>query len=240
MFDHAEQDARVGVARKTMPVDIRPAEPGEVVVTVIAGEGEETRSPPAQPGDMVVRNRCPATGNEEILVSAAKFAGRYEGPIGPADAGWQPYRPRGIEMRYFVVRDADGTFTFTAPWGEPIVARPGDAIVRDPQIPRTLTGSPRRRSSAPTRSSSRHPERVADPRLRGVGPRLANQILPAAVLVRWALPGGRRAGNLPAEAPVAQSHRTGGEPSCPMRSSPATNRTACSCATTPGSRISNI
>jgi hypothetical protein len=47
--------------------------------------------------------------NEEILVSAAKFAERYEGPIGPADAtGWQPYRPRGIEMAYFVVRDADG------------------------------------------------------------------------------------------------------------------------------------
>jgi hypothetical protein len=135
MFDQAEQGARVGVARKTMPVDVRPAEPGEVVVTVIAGEGEETRSPPAQPGDMVVRNRCPATGNEEILVSAAKFAERYNGPIGAAEAGWQPYRPRGIEMRYFVVRDADGTFTFTAPWGEPMVARPGDAIVRNPADP---------------------------------------------------------------------------------------------------------
>jgi hypothetical protein len=136
MFDQAEQNARVGVARKSMPVDVRPAAPGEVVVTVIAGEGEETRSPPAQPGDMVVRNRCPATGNEEILVSAAKFAERYEGPTGPADAaGWQPYRPRGIEMRYFLVREADGTFTFTAPWGEPMVARPGDAIVRNPDDP---------------------------------------------------------------------------------------------------------
>ena len=37
--------------------------------------------------------------------------------------------------RYFVVRAADGTFTFTAPWGEPMVARPGDAIVRDPRDP---------------------------------------------------------------------------------------------------------
>jgi hypothetical protein len=136
MFDQAEREARVGLARKTMPVDGRPAEPGEIVVTVIAGEGKETQSPPAQPGDMVVRNRCPATGNEEILVSAAKFAERYEGPIGPADAtGWQPYRPRGIEMRYFVVGAADGTFTFEAPWGEPMVARPGDAIVRNPDDP---------------------------------------------------------------------------------------------------------
>jgi hypothetical protein len=136
LFDQAEREARVGLARKTMAVDVRLARPGEVVVTLIEGEGEETQSPPAQQGDMVVRNRCPATGNEEILVEAAKFAQRYEGPTGPADAsGWQPYRPRSILMRYLVVREADGAFTFTAPWGEPMVARPGDAIVRDPQDP---------------------------------------------------------------------------------------------------------
>lgn len=136
MFDQAEAEGRVGVTRKTRPVDVRPAEPGEVVITVIAGEGKETESPPAQPGDMVVRNRCPETGNEKILVQAAKFAERYEGPSGPADAsGWQPYRPRGIEMRYLIVREADGRFTFTATWGEPMVARPGDAIVRSPQDP---------------------------------------------------------------------------------------------------------
>lgn len=134
MFALALHQGRTGLARKTKPVDARAAEPGEVVVTVIAGEGKETQSPPAQPGDMVVRNRCPDTGNEEILVAAAKFAQRYDGPSGPADAaGWQPYRPRGVEMAYFVVRERDGAFTFTAPWGEPMTARPGDAIVRDPQ-----------------------------------------------------------------------------------------------------------
>ena len=89
MFDQAERDGRVGLARKTMPVDVRPARPGEVVVTVIAGEGKETQSPPAQPGDMVVRNRCRGTGNEAILVSAAKFAERYEGPLG------RPMQPAG-------------------------------------------------------------------------------------------------------------------------------------------------
>jgi len=136
MFEQAEREGRVGLARRTRAVDVRPARPGEVVVTVIAGEGTETESPPAQPDDMVVRNRCPETGNEEILVSAAKFEERYEGPIGAADAaGWQPYRPRGVEMRYFAVRAADGAFTFTAPWGEPMVARPGDAIVRNPADP---------------------------------------------------------------------------------------------------------
>jgi hypothetical protein len=132
LFDAAEREGRVGVARKTMPVDVRPATPGEVVITIVAGE-KETESAPARAGDMVVRNRCPATGNEEILVSAAKFAERYEGPIGAASAdGWLPYRPRGVEMRYFVVRPGDGTFSFTAPWGEPMLARPGDAIVRSP------------------------------------------------------------------------------------------------------------
>ena len=38
-------------------------------------------------------------------------------------------------MRYLVVREADGSFTFMAPWGEPMVARPGDAIVRNPDDP---------------------------------------------------------------------------------------------------------
>jgi hypothetical protein len=38
-------------------------------------------------------------------------------------------------MRYLVVREADGSFTFTAPWGEPMSARPGDAIVRSPADP---------------------------------------------------------------------------------------------------------
>jgi hypothetical protein len=36
-------------------------------------------------------------------------------------------------MLYFTVRDVDGSFTFEAPWGEPMVAHPRDVIVRDPQ-----------------------------------------------------------------------------------------------------------
>ncbi len=133
LFAKAEADGRVGAARKTKPVDVRAATPGEIVVTIIAGEGKETQSPPAAAGDMVVRNRCPETGNEEILVSAAKFAQRYEGPIGDADAqGWAPYRPRGVEMLYLTLGADEGPFSFTAPWGEPMVARPGDAIVQDP------------------------------------------------------------------------------------------------------------
>jgi hypothetical protein len=132
------QDARgAGLARKSKPVDARPAKPGEVVVTIIKGEGKETQSPPAKSGDMVVRNRCRETGNEQFLVPAASFVQRYEGPIGSPDTdGWLPYRPRGAEMRFVVVTEHDGSFNFIAPWGERMVARPGDSIVQDVNNPK--------------------------------------------------------------------------------------------------------
>jgi hypothetical protein len=136
-FQKARDLGRDGLARKTKTVDVREAKPGEIVVTVIEGEGQETQSPPAKAGDMVVRNRCPGTGNEEFLVSGSKFASRYEGPTGPAgEDGWLPYRPVGADMRFVVVTEADGEFTFTAPWGETMIARPGDAIVQDVQDPK--------------------------------------------------------------------------------------------------------
>jgi hypothetical protein len=69
LFATAEASERVGVARKSKPIDARPAHPGEVIVTHVKGEGEETRSEPAE-GDRVVRNRCPATGNEKDFVKA--------------------------------------------------------------------------------------------------------------------------------------------------------------------------
>ena len=35
-----------------------------------------------------------------------------------------------------VGQPTDGTFTFNAPWDELMIARPGDAIVRDPKDPK--------------------------------------------------------------------------------------------------------
>lgn len=134
LFGEQHAAGRTGLARKTRLVDARPAKIGEIVVTIIAGEGKETQSPPASTGDMVVRNRCPETGNEQILVAAAKFAPRYEGPVSTGFApGWDTYRPRGKTMRYFIVPMALGIIRFTAPWGESMVPRPGDAIVQDPE-----------------------------------------------------------------------------------------------------------
>ena len=134
LYAAAAKENRVGIAIKTKPVDARPAKAGEIIVTVIAGEGKETQSKPAESGDWVVRNRCPETGNEQYLVSAAKFPQRYEGPLSTADSdGWSAFQPRGSEMRYFIVEPSEGIFTFTAPWGEKMVAKPGDAMVQNPE-----------------------------------------------------------------------------------------------------------
>ncbi|MCP8938368.1 hypothetical protein NK718_07560 [Alsobacter sp. SYSU M60028] len=137
VFAKAMTDQRVGVARKTKPVDGRPAKVGEVVVTVIKGEGVESRSKPAEEGDIVIRNRCPATGNEEYLVKAARMKDRYGEPkTAPDAAGWVEYEPKGAEMRYFILGDKEGPWSFKAPWGEDMVAKPGDAIVQDPANPK--------------------------------------------------------------------------------------------------------
>jgi hypothetical protein len=136
-FQRIQNTRGVGLAHKTKTVDVRPAQLSEVIVTIIKGEGKETQSPPAKPGDMVVRNRCPETGNEQILVPAASFSQRYEGPISTSAVdGWLPYRPRGVQMRFVVVAEQDGAFSFIAPWGERMVARPGDSIVQDPSNPK--------------------------------------------------------------------------------------------------------
>lgn len=136
LFSKAQAEGRVGVARKSRPADARPAKAGEVVVTFILGEGVETRSKPAVQGDWVVRNRCANTGNEEYLVKADAFAGRYQSLPGEPDLqGWRAVRPRGREVRYFIVQDLEGSFHFPAPWGELMVAHPGDAIVQDPANP---------------------------------------------------------------------------------------------------------
>lgn len=132
IYAAADRQGQTGTARKTRIVDARPATPGEVIVTVIAGEGVETQSKPAEAGDYVVRNRCPATGNEEYLVKAARFAERYAATGETLPDGWAAYTPAGQEMGYFLIPEGEGPYSFTAPWGEPMVALAGDAIVRNP------------------------------------------------------------------------------------------------------------
>ena len=49
-FENARAEGRDGIARKSKTVDVRPSKPGEVIVTIIRGEGKETQSAPASPG----------------------------------------------------------------------------------------------------------------------------------------------------------------------------------------------
>ncbi len=104
-----------------------------------------------------MRNRCPETGNEEYLVAAAKFPARYgEAQSKPDAAGYRAFVPKGTDMGYFIVSPAEGEFSFTAPWGEAMVARPGDAIVQSPgDAADTYRIAAPPRSPAPTRSSRR-------------------------------------------------------------------------------------
>jgi hypothetical protein len=139
LMARAHAEGRVGTARKTRLVDARNAKAGEVIVTIIKGEGKETTSRPAKQGDWVVRNRCPQTGNEEYLVGADKFADRYR-PAGSAmtQDGWQAFVPQGKTLRFLVLTSSEAPFTFVAPWGEPMIARPGDPMVQDPENERDV------------------------------------------------------------------------------------------------------
>ncbi|MDB5553118.1 MAG: hypothetical protein JWL86_3102 [Rhizobium sp.] len=132
IFAKAAAANETGIARKTKAIDSRPATPGEVITTIIKGEGVETKSKPAEPGDFVVRNRCPETGNEEYLVKAAKFPDRYLDAGQPAVDGWKEYTPKGKEMKFYMLKANEGPYEFTAPWGEQMIAKPGDALVQTP------------------------------------------------------------------------------------------------------------
>lgn len=131
----ADAGNRTGVARKTRDVLARPAVPGEIVVTLIRGEGEETRSKPAEAGDWVVQNICDATGNEEILVKKTAFTRRYGSALTPSDSGnRQRFRPQGEPMDYLVITQ-EKPFVIIAPWGEKQRVMKGDVLLRSRQDP---------------------------------------------------------------------------------------------------------
>lgn len=136
-FTQAQHAGITGVAIKTKPVLARPAKEGEIITTIIKGEGIETVSEPARKGDWVVQNICPETGNEEILVRKEKFSQRYNKESnGSHDVKtlshyqYQQFIPKGIEMNYFIVPDTTPTFAMKAPWGELQRFQPGDAVVQ--------------------------------------------------------------------------------------------------------------
>ena len=134
MFEQAAREARLGLARKTIRSTSGRRRPAR---SWSPRSPARARRPGARGRSRVTGGpqRCPATGNEAILVSAAKFAERYEGPMGPGCRGLAALP---------AARHRDAVFRFAAgrwqlhlhgPLGRAEAARPGDAIVRSPQDP---------------------------------------------------------------------------------------------------------
>ena len=95
----APSAARAGAEAKT---GWREASPTKLL-SLSSRRRQRTRA--AATGDMVVRNRCPESGNEEFLVPSAKFASRYEGPTGPAGEDGGAHIDRAARIRFVVVNE---------------------------------------------------------------------------------------------------------------------------------------
>ncbi len=119
-FEEALRADKVSVYRKCGEHDIRLAVPGEVVDTVIDGELETTNT--ARQGDFVVRGRK----GERYIITAETLRARYGEPISPPDPeGYRRYPGTGL---LYAFRYEGAPFRFMAPWGEEMIANPGDYI----------------------------------------------------------------------------------------------------------------
>jgi hypothetical protein len=121
--------------RKFLQILARPAETGEIVVS-ITSSGVETRNT-ARDGDFVVQNLTEAM--EIYIVSGSDFSERYT-LVGDAGGGWKRYRPHGVvfalEIRTKILNILDRTspFLIEAPWGESQRVELNDFFVTPPDF----------------------------------------------------------------------------------------------------------
>ena len=119
-FEEARRADRVRHYSKKGHADIRPAVPGERIKTVIDGEGETVNT--AGSGDYVVRGAM----GEHYVIKAKKLAERYGAPISDPDSeGYRKYPAKGD---FYAFRYEGEPFKFIAPWGEDMIANPGDYL----------------------------------------------------------------------------------------------------------------
>lgn len=93
-------------------------EPQEVVT--VTADGKETQNK-AEPNDVVVSG----PSKEKYAIKAAKFPKLYQGKIG--DVVIPEQSPRTVAQ----VTNLQQPITFKAPWGEDMVLKPGDYLVKD-------------------------------------------------------------------------------------------------------------
>jgi hypothetical protein len=90
-------------------------------IETILPDGKETKNK-AEPGDIIISG----VSGEKYVVKAKKFGSLYSGKIGEK----VKVAPNPREVAKFTGKDE---ITFKAPWGEDMVAKPGDYIVKDVQ-----------------------------------------------------------------------------------------------------------
>ncbi len=106
--------------RKFQQIHARPAQPGEIVVS-ITSSGMETRNI-ASDGDFVVKNLTEAL--ELYIVSGSKFSKRYTLDC-EMNGEWKRYRPLGeviaieVDTGLLTFLEQTSPFLIEAPWGEP-------------------------------------------------------------------------------------------------------------------------
>lgn len=91
----------------------------EIRVVTVTADGKETENV-AAPGDIIMSG----PSGENYVVKAAKFGNLYDGQIGTTIIPNQTARE---VTRY----TGSASLVFTAPWGEDMVVKPGDYLVKD-------------------------------------------------------------------------------------------------------------
>lgn len=103
----------------SMPAMSYTVASAETPVVTITSDGKETQNV-AQPNDIIMSG----PSKENYVLKAAKFPKLYQGEIGQTVVPEQGPRMVAVYTGKDVV-------SFTAPWGEAMILKPGDYLVKD-------------------------------------------------------------------------------------------------------------
>lgn len=92
---------------------------GQVLITTYTSDGKETQNT-AEPGDIVMSG---PSGEKYVIKGKKKFDKLYTGEIGNTVTSEQS--PRTVALY------KGKPMSFTAPWGEQMIIKPGDWLVKD-------------------------------------------------------------------------------------------------------------
>ena len=102
-----------------MPAMTYTVSNGEQPVVTVTSDGKETQNVAAK-GDIIMSG----PSRENYVVKAAKFPKLYQGQLGQSVVPEQ--NPRMV-----AAYTGNQPVTFTAPWGENMILKPGDYLVKD-------------------------------------------------------------------------------------------------------------